>query len=112
MKIVMSALFMTLSLSTMAADYQCFSYNTYKQILANSDTGTIIVKDRFGNELDVILEASTNIRILATTPETVEVQFIKNDDTVLILQEQGESIRAVYDVDDSFYCRITKPSDL
>lgn len=112
MKIVMSALLMMLSLSTMAADYQCFSYNTHKQFLANSDTGTIIVKDRFGNELDVILGASSNIRILATVPETVEVQFIKNDETVAIIQEQGESIRAVYDADESFHCRLTKPSDL
>ena len=103
---------MMISFSAMAADYQCFSYQTGKQVLANSDTGMIIIKDRFGNELDVISETATNIKILATIPETLEVQFVKNDEAVVIILEQGEFIRAVFEADDSFYCRVKKPSDL
>jgi hypothetical protein len=111
MKSMIAAALMLFSLRAMAADYQCFSYNTYKQILANTDTGTVIVKDRFGNELDVIGESTTNIRILATVPETVEVQFIKNDQVVVHIQEQGEFIHAVYGDDESFHCRARKTSD-
>jgi len=97
---------LTFSSALMAADYQCISYNTGMQVLANSDTGVIVVKDRFGNELDVITESTTNIRILATIPETTQLIFMKDSDIVVIIQEQGESIRAVYGVDDSYKCRL------
>jgi len=101
------AVFILLTFSTvvMASDYQCFSYNTGKQVIANSDTGLIVVKDRFGNELDVILDAGTSISVLSTYPETTQVLFEKDNDIVLIIQQQGESIQATYADDNSFRCR-------
>lgn len=112
MKTVVAFILLTLSTALFAADYQCFSYQTGKQVRANSDTGEIVIKDRFGNELDVINEAQLNIRILATVPETVETHFVVENDTVLILQEQGEFIRGVFESDDSLQCRILKTETL
>jgi hypothetical protein len=94
---------------SMAMDYQCFSYQTGMQLLANSDTGLILIKDRFGNELDTIINSTTKTRVLATIPETTQVFFVKNNETVVIIQEQGDSIRGVFGVDDSFQCRLNRP---
>ena len=107
MKSFIVGILLTFSSILMAADYQCFSYNTGKQVLANSDTGVIIVKDRFGNELDVITDSTTNIRILATIPETTQLFFMKDNDVVVIIQEQGSSINGVYENDDSYKCRLS-----
>lgn len=112
MKSFIAAILLTFSSVLMAADYQCFSYQTAMQVLANSDTGLIVIKDRFGNKLDVITDSTTNIRILATIPETTQVLFVKDNDTVVIVQEQGESIRGVYGADDSYRCRLVKPVTL
>jgi hypothetical protein len=112
MKSIQAILLLTFSSVIMAADYQCFSYNSGMQVLANSDTGEIVIKDRFGNELDVITNSTTNIRILATIPETTEVLFVKNNDIVVIIQEQGDLIHGVYGVDDSYQCRMRKPAAL
>lgn len=112
MKSFIAFILLAFSSLVMAADYQCFSYNTGMQVLANSDSGEIVIKDRFGNELDVINQATMNIRILATIPETVEVFFMKGDDTVMIIREQGEIIHGVYEADDSYQCRIRKPATL
>lgn len=112
MKSIMAGILLTFSSMIMAADYQCFSYNTGMQVLANSDTGEIVIKDRFGNELDVITDSTTNIRILATIPETTQVLFVKDNDTIVIIQEQGDFIRGVYGVDDSYQCRMRKPAAL
>lgn len=112
MKSLIAGILLTFSSVLMASDYQCFSYNTGMQMLANSDTGEIVIKDRFGNELDVITDSTTNIRILATIPETTQVLFVKDNDTIVIIQEQGDSIRGVYGVDDSYQCHIRKPHAL
>ena len=111
MKSLVVAIMFSITTTAMASSYQCFSYQTGKQVLANSDTGLIILKDRFGNELDVIEEATLNIRILATIPETTELLFVKENDTVMIIQEQGDYIRGVFGVDDSYQCRIRKSAD-
>jgi hypothetical protein len=112
MKSIQALLLLTFSSVIMAADYQCFSYNTGMQVLANPDTGEIVIKDRFGNELDVITGLTTNVSILATTPETTQVLFVKDNDIVVIIHEQGDLIRGVYGVDDSYQCRIRKPAAL
>lgn len=109
MKSFATFILLTFSSALMAADYQCFSYNTGMQVIANSDTGVIVVKDRFGNELDVITESTTNIRILATIPETTQLMFMKDSDIVVIIQEQGDSIHAVYGDDESYKCRLKNP---
>ena len=106
MKQLIFAAFMMISLSVSATDYQCFSYNTYEQMRANSDTGTIIIKDRFGNELDTILKAATNFRILSTVPVTLQLQFMKHNKIILHIEEQGEFIRAIYGDDESYHCRV------
>ena len=106
MKLIIAVTIWMISFSSMATDYQCFSYNTYQQMHANSDTGTIIIKDRFGNELDMILKATTMFRILSTVPETLELQFKKHEKIVLLIKEQGELIHAVYDDDESYRCRV------
>lgn len=56
-----SFILLTFSSVIIAADYQCFSYHPGMQVLANFDTGEIVIKDRFGNELDVITESTINI---------------------------------------------------
>lgn len=108
MKSLVAFILLTLSSVSFSAEYQCFSYQTGKQVIANSDTGVIILKDRFGNELDVIDDVTMNIRILATIPETTEVLFVKENDTVMVIQEQGEFIRGVFSDDESYRCRTRK----
>lgn len=112
MKSFIAGILLTFSSVIMAVDYQCFSYHTGMQVLANSDIGEIVIKDRFGNELDVITDSTTNIRILATIPETTQVLFVKDNDIVVIIHEQGDSIRGVYGSDDSYQCRIRKSVEL
>lgn len=112
MKSFIAGVFLTFSSVIIAADYQCFSYHTGMQVLANSDTGEIVIKDRFGNELDIITNSTINITTLATIPETTQVLFVKDNDIVVIIHEQGDLIRGVYGADDSYQCRIRKPRAL
>ena len=106
MKFFIAITLIVFSLSISASEFQCFSYHDSKQLLANSDNGTIIIKDRFGNELELIINSKITMNILTTTPETFELQFLQLDQVVLHILREVETIKAIYGNDDSFHCRI------
>ncbi len=111
MKKVLALIFSFLSFNLFAQgvhDYQCRSYNHGTMIFTNTRLQEVIVKDRFGNELEIISFDRTESIILMTEPETLVITFSQEATPFLKVSKQADKISAEFDGDASFQCMIPR----
>lgn len=87
-----------------ASVYMCRSYNTGSIVVVDLNTHYVIIKDRFGNELDALDEVNAEIRTMDTTPASTEILLTRKDEFVFKIVEQGATINGETKEDNSFQC--------
>lgn len=101
------ALFLSLiSLNLWAGDFQCRSYNRGTMIFTSARTQEVVIKDRFGNELEVVAYDRKEKITLMTEPTTEVTTFSQSETSFLKVYQQGDKISAAYDGDESFQCLV------
>lgn len=105
MKAVLVTLLLAGAFSANASVFQCRSQKTALVLVASTSKREITLKDRFGNELDVLDEVESKTITLMTEPVTEETVFIRWGETVLVVSEQAGRVSAEYMDDSSFQCK-------